>query len=518
MPQPFELRRDVVGSTVLVSYGGALLAAYDRDEQGMRNFAIVSLTRAGRPGVEIAKLFGVRPEHVSRLRRMADEGGASALVPTRGRPRALKASEESRIYVLADEGRSGVEIARMMGVSAATISRRLARRPELVIENPALEFTATDTNTDTEGDTEGEDEADTEGDTDTEGNTEGEDEDEGNTEGEGEGLSTTELRGDVASETKRSQIAKISAGEAECGYTGAMLLHSFFDRAGANTVLGALPSAPARRYDAASLMLSMTFGFALGASSAEGTKHLLGTDAGALVGLESFPHLRTLRPRLCGLAQAVDPLEIQSALAKHMLAADDLAPEVFFVDDHFVAYTGSADVAKGWNTRRRLAEAGRDDTFIVDDTWRAICFSSGPPSGLSKTMWAPLDALQEICSKRPITIGFDRGGSYPKVFAELERRGHNWITYRRAPLARPTVAPRHCSVVIDGDRHYLTVADEIVELDQVGAVRQISIYEAGKVVLQILTSDLLSSAAVLAHRLRCRWSIVMWSSGCLISR
>jgi len=59
MPQPFELRRDVVESTVVVSYGGELLATCDRDDQGVRNFAIVSLAAAGRPWVEVAKLFGV---------------------------------------------------------------------------------------------------------------------------------------------------------------------------------------------------------------------------------------------------------------------------------------------------------------------------------------------------------------------------------------------------------------------------------------------------------------------------
>ena len=134
----------------------------------------------------------------------------------------------------------------------------------------------------------------------------------------------------------------------------------------------------------------------------------------------------------------------KSRSSKAMLDSDPEPPSVFFVDEHFVAYTGSRPVAKGWNTRRRHAEPGRHETVLVDDRWRAVCFSSGPPQGLATGMLGPLDQLREICGERPLMIGFDRGGSYPKVFSELRDRGLDWVSYRRAPLAtRPSSrAPR----------------------------------------------------------------------------
>jgi hypothetical protein len=67
MPPSFELCLEAVGDSVVVSYGGRALAVYESGDQGMRNLAIVSLTRAGVPGVEVAALFGIRPEHVSRV-------------------------------------------------------------------------------------------------------------------------------------------------------------------------------------------------------------------------------------------------------------------------------------------------------------------------------------------------------------------------------------------------------------------------------------------------------------------
>jgi hypothetical protein len=225
------------------------------------------------------------------------------------------------------------------------------------------------------------------------------------------------------------------------------------------------------------------------------------------VGLERFPHLRSLRPRLAALADMLDPLELQVALAAAMLDADTQAPEVFFVDDHFVAYTGAAPVAKDWNTRRRHAEAGHDDTLIVDDRWRAICFSSGPLSSLSSTMVGSLAGLRTITNGARVMIGFDRGGSFPKAFAHLVEEGFDWVSYRRAPLASPTRPPAASWVSIEGHRHYLCVADEVVYLAGYGPARQISVYEGDRVALQILTSKTDAPAARLAHVLRCRWCI-----------
>jgi hypothetical protein len=161
-----------------------------------------------------------------------------------------------------------------------------------------------------------------------------------------------------------------------------------------------------------------------------------------LVGSERFPHLRTLRPRLGALADRVDPLAVQVALAEAMLDADPEPASVFFVDEHFVTYTGSRPVAKGWNTRRRHAEPGRHETVIVDDRWRAVCFASGPPQGLASGMLGPLDQLQAICGQRPLMIGFDRGGAYPKVFSELRARGLDRDLSSRAARAGDGEAAR----------------------------------------------------------------------------
>ena len=97
-----------------------------------------------------------------------------------------------------------------------------------------------------------------------------------------------------------------------------------------------------------------------------------------------------------------------------MLGADAPGLGVYFVDDHFVPYEGAKPVGKGWNTKRRHAQRGRDDTLVTDYHGRAVCFASGEPTGLSVTLPGALAQLRAVVGPdTKIMLGFDRGGSYP---------------------------------------------------------------------------------------------------------
>ena len=54
--------------------------------------------------------------------------------------------------------------------------------------------------------------------------------------------------------------------------------------------------------------------------------------------------------------------------ATAMLAADPVTSGVYYVDDHFVPYTGAKPVGKGWNNKRGRAERGRADTHVTAQT------------------------------------------------------------------------------------------------------------------------------------------------------
>ncbi len=225
--------------------------------------------------------------------------------------------------------------------------------------------------------------------------------------------------------------------------------------------------------------------------------------------LSAVPELRTLRPRLAALADRCDPLELQQRLATAMLAADAPALGVYFVDDHFVPYEGAKPVGKGWNTKRRCAQPGRDDTLVTDYHGRAVCFASGEPSGLSVTLPGALEQLRTILGPdAKILLGFDRGGSYPKVFAACRAAGADWLTWRRGALAPTTAAPvRSFRVGPSGATEVLTLAEETIEIPGYGTARQLTLFEHDQPVMQILTSDITAPAPALLAWLRCRWRI-----------
>ncbi len=490
MPEAWSLRLVERDAEVFVLRGPHLFARYDKDDLGMRNLAVVALSDAGVPVNEAAACFSLSRQYVSMLRGRAKDAGSAGLVRQRGRRQSLPPAKWAKALRLSDAGASDREIARRFHVHHGTVGRHLAglrARRGTIAELPL-------------GEDEEAPEEPGEGNT-SEGNTS-----EGNTRAEGPCAGHAGHDGPLR---PAGPLARAREGEVPSRYAGAVLLHPFLSRLGVDEVLAAVPSGPSRRYDAASLVLSSCFGFALGISSLEGAKHLRSADAGAIVGLSSFPHLRTLRPRLRSLAEACDPLALQRAFAKAMVAADEHPPELFYVDDHFVTYWGARPVAKGYNIRRHLAEPGRDDTFVVDEHWRAICFSSGEPRGLSVSMAEVAGQLKEVAGDRALMVGFDRGGSYPKVFSELKAAGIDWVTWRRAPLVAPTVEPRRSWVVRDGKRRYLMIADEEVTLDgyDLGPVRQLSSIEDGKLAFQILTSDLAPRRGPLVHKLRGRWCI-----------
>ena len=165
-------------------------------------------------------------------------------------------------------------------------------------------------------------------------------------------------------------------------------------------------------------------------------------------------------------------------------------------------------MAKGWNTKRRHAQPGRDDTLLVDARGRAVVFGSGEPSGLASTLPGVLAQLRQVIgTEAPVLLGFDRGGAYPVAFRACREAGADWVTYRRAPLVATTVAPRRSWTVREGKRITVTLADETVAIKGYGPARQLTLFEAGAPVLQVLTSETTAPGAGLLCWLRARWRI-----------
>jgi len=488
MPEPGVLRRMVGAGQCVVVFGRAVLYRFDVADIGMRNLAIVALTDAGRRVDEVAEVFGLTATYVSMLRGRAARAGSAGLVRRRGRPPKLDARQRMQARRWAGQGRSQEWIGQRFGVARSVIGRVLADAGPVPLQPPLSSEEAGRTDAD---------QSDAEQELVETGLVETE-------------LAQVELAEAEVSAAKRAAggSARVQVGRHACRYAGAMLLHAYLGRVGAGQVFATVRGGPARRYDDVAVLSTAALGFALGIDTMEGAKHLRRAEAGVAVGLSAIPELRTLRTRLGALGDGTDPLALQRAFAAGMLKADPAAEAVYFVDDHFVAYAGAQPVAKGWNTKRRHAQPGRDDTLVVDARGRAVVFGSGEPTGLSSTLPGVLAQLREVLGPdSPILLGFDRGGAYPSAFTTCRAAGAHWVTYRRAPLVATTATPTQATITRAGVQTQVMLADENVQINGYGPARQLTLFEHDAPVLQVLTSETTASAAGLLYWLRARWRI-----------
>src|SRR6266581_3996722 len=474
--------------------------------------AVTRAMLAGFGGTRVAEVFGLSAPYVSTLHAAALRDGSHALVkqPGPGRPRTLEGEALERARQWRAAGVSDREIGRRLGMAGTTAGRRLGPRgaEAAAPEGRQGEAAACEPLVSVE-------------------------EAAGNDPGcAAEPAAVPEAAADAGPVPGPEAVpgpprvppapvppppppppppaaavppggGAVAEGRVRSRYAGAMLLHAFGSRAGAPNVLaGAAGGQPA----AARLMAAVSACIGLGYATTEQFKHLAAAEAGPLAGLVALPDLRTLRPALAGIADRTDPLRLQQMFAAAMLAADPVTSGVYYIDDHFVPYAGARPVGKGWNNKRGRAEKGRADTHVTAHDGRAVCFVTGEPSGLSVTLPKALAELKKaVPAGTPIMVGFDRGGAYPQVFRHCREQQVHWVTYRRAPLAVPAMLPVITSVTAGGKTRTVAWAEEKAQLKDYGEARQLTLFEHGKVVLQILTSDSGSCPADILDWLKSRW-------------
>ena len=104
-----------------------------------------------------------------------------------------------------------------------------------------------------------------------------------------------------------------------------------------------------------------------------------------------------------------------------------------------------------------------------------------------------------------IMLGFDRGGAYAQVFRHCRDQNAHWVTYRRAPLVVSAMLPVITTVSYASRARQIAWAEETVQIKDYGEARQITLFEHGKVALQILTSDSGACPPEILAWLKSRW-------------
>lgn len=221
-------------------------------------------------------------------------------------------------------------------------------------------------------------------------------------------------------------------------------------------------------YSIRSLILALVFSALLGEPRAEGFTRLDPVALGRLLGLDRAPQVGTIRRRMEALSEARASGELLVALARAHAAAHPGAMGVLYVDGHVRAYHGGADLPRAHLARARIAMAATTDSWLADANGDAVLVWSSPPgAALTGELRTAAAAVRDLLGPeaRP-TIGFDRGGWSPAVFAELVEAGFDILTYRKAPL-RPEPRSRFSAHHVTdrfGHTHTYHLAERAVRL------------------------------------------------------
>ena len=519
-PSPLRVTRTGDGRAVAVCAGPFLLTVFDAGDLEMRDLVICSLTEGSRfQGRTVAAAFGIQPSQVSRVRSRYRQHGASGLVHQMGRPPILSATRLRQARQWAGQGVTHAEIGLRLGVSRSRISELIKKHGTLPVPDPLFEETGDAGAGPAAGDGQDTGPGPHPGTTQRTAGREG-GQDAGSSSGDGGRGQPAgdEPAGGGGDDASWRVATRIESGTVACRYAGAMLVHAFTSRIGAQGLLtagtGASAGTGAGTGDLGILVCTQ-MSFTLGALTLEQTKHLTAADAGALAGLTSLPSLRTWRQRLGELAGGCDPLALQRRLASQMLAIEPAESQVYLADDHLAEYTGHQGVAMGRNPRRGKPTKGHDDTYICDLAGRAIAFTTGEPSALCSTLPGALTALTDALpagarpggGNRPLIV-FDRGAAFVSAFTEADEAGYDWLTWRRAPLAATTLLPIAQAITLRGGRvRQVAWTDEQVTLkDYAKPVRQLTLFEHGEMAAQAISGRLDACPAELLGWLRGRWA------------
>lgn len=241
----------------------------------------------------------------------------------------------------------------------------------------------------------------------------------------------------------------------------------------------------------------------------ENLKEYAPGDLGRIVGLDRMPEVKTLRRKLARLAALKGSRELGCEMAKRRIRQRGRLLGFLYIDGHVRTYHGKRVIAKGYDTRKRLAVPATTDYWINDRSGDPLFVVTADANSAMTKMLIPL--LEQvrglIGSKRCITIVFDRGGWSPKLFCQLLSMNFDILTYRKGRVRRVSekrFVPREAR--LDGRRVKYLLHDQAVRfLKGKLRLRQITRLMENGHQTPVLTSRWDLRDIVVAYRMFGRW-------------
>ena len=240
----------------------------------------------------------------------------------------------------------------------------------------------------------------------------------------------------------------------------------------------------------------------------ERVKRLLRGDLGAVMGCSRAACVKTLRRKLDVLSRQRQAVRLGTRLARHWLEVGWLNASYLYVDSHVKVYHGTRLVPEVWNSQRRMPLPGIVQYFVNDLHGHPLLVVTEEVRGnLAKSLPGVIAAVRRVVGERRFTVIFDRGGYDGQLFNWLVEQGLDFITYQRGEVHLADQQFVRREVRWEGHRVRFQLAEDTVKVGDSGPWRRIVLRAADDHQTPILTSldaTVLAAARVTAFMLA-RW-------------
>ena len=170
----------------------------------------------------------------------------------------------------------------------------------------------------------------------------------------------------------------------------------------------------------------------------ENLKEHVPGELGRIIGLDRMLEVKTLRRKLTRLASRKMGQHFGRELAQRRVAERGRMMGFLYIDGHVRAYHGKHRIAKGYDTRIRLAVPATTDYWVNDRSGDPLFVVTAEANAAMTRMLEPIlqEARTLLGPGRRATVVFDRGGWSPKVFVKLLAMGFDILTYRKGRVRR----------------------------------------------------------------------------------
>jgi len=433
------------GTERIILVHGVVFAHHDIADRAAEAYALVSLFETGYASQnDIARAFKVSTRSLRRYQERLEVGGLAAIARPEGRPSGSgaeppkKRQRDQTILRLKAKGFSNRAIAGKLGLDEKIVRRRLQRLGWKASPEPSFTFSELDPAKDIAEVSEQPDARSAGG------------RPQSNELAIGEEVESAQQTLDL-DPLDRSMDRLLAAMGLLDDATPMFAKASSVPRAG---VLLAVPSlvasgllSVARRiygsigpafYGLRTTLVAYILLALLRIPRPETLKEYAPNDLGRIVGLDRMPEVKTLRRKLSRLASLKGSRELGREMAIRRIRERGRLLGFLYVDGHVRTYHGKHTIAKGYDTRKRLAVPATTDYWINDRTGDPIfVVTADANSAMTKMLVPILDQIRELIgSDRHITIVFDRGGWSPKLFCNLLAMNFDILTYRKGRIRR----------------------------------------------------------------------------------